>query len=127
MSTKTVHEYTSLTAGSTTITPKGKVLTFGGKPGTYGVYTTSDADEIKHLDELHDSPTAQVTRTAVTTVDEETAEVVEVKTAEAPKEDPVVKQAAEEAAEATARVVNPVVAAAQEKLASTIAASKAAT
>lgn len=126
MTTKTVHEYTALTAGSTTITPAGKVITFGGKPGTHGVYTTSDADEIKHLEELHASPTAQVSRTAITTLDEETKEVVEVKTGEAPKPDPVVAQAAAEAAEATARVTSPAVASAQEKLAATIAASKAA-
>jgi hypothetical protein len=126
MSTTTVVEYTALTAGSTTITPKGKIITFGGKPGTHGVYSTSDADEIAHLDELHNSPTAQVSRTSTTTLDEETKEVVEVKTGEAPKPDPVVAAAAAEAAEATARVTSPAVAAAQEKLATTIAASKAA-
>lgn len=48
--------YRHQTAGSTFIMPSGKVLRFMGKPNTYGIYITEDADEIAQLQKIADNP-----------------------------------------------------------------------
>ena len=48
----TSRTFMHLTAGSTTIMPSGKIITFGGKKGGHGVYETADAAEIAWLESL---------------------------------------------------------------------------
>lgn len=124
MSTKQLNTYVSLTAGSTFIMPNGGVLRFMGPKGGHGHYSTSNPAEIEQLDELHASPTAQISRESIATVDEETAAVVNVKEETAVKAlAPEVAQAAVDAAEASERAISPAVAAAQANLAKTISAT----
>lgn len=124
MTTKQVNTYMSLTAGSTFIMPTGEVLRFMGKQGGHGHYSTSNPAEIAELDKLHASPTAQISRESIATVDEETAAVVTVKEETTVKvAAPEVAQAVAEAAEASERAISPAVAAAQANLAKTISAT----
>lgn len=94
-----------------------RTLTFHGKKGGVGFYTTSDADEIAELDKLAANPQVQIER--------DTAEIPEaaahVMTKAAPAE---IIQAVVEVQERAAVVASPEATAAAEKLAGIIAASK---
>lgn len=102
-----------LVAGSTVIMQKGKVCRFMGKPGSIGFYATEDAEEIAFLDGVCASPVAQLERAAS-----------ETDAAISKPIDPSIAQSAQDAAENTMREATPEVAAARDKLATVIAASK---
>lgn len=55
-----MNTYCSQTAGSNTIMPSGKTLTFAGPRGGIGVYVTEAPDEIEWLDGLCSVKTSQI-------------------------------------------------------------------
>ena len=87
-------EYAHLVAGANTILPDGKKLTFYGKAGSTGFYSTSDIGEIDWLDSLCKMPGSQVTAVI---------NAVVVKKAV----DPAIAAAAADAALNSERLLNP--------------------
>lgn len=115
----------NLSAGSTTIMPKGKVIRFGGKierqdHGTKvgnGLYMTEDSEEIEFLRGLCKMPTPQVWE--ATELESQPAPAVAATVNE-------VMQIANENVESAARSTNPAVAAIQAKMGAIIAKDSAA-
>jgi len=114
-----------LTAGSNTIMPTGKVLTFGGRPGGVGFYTTEDEDEIKHMLQLVKSPTAPVEE-EVAAVAEAATETIATAVLTKPA-DPALQEAVKDAAASAEKAADPHVVAAQETLNKLIAKNGTAT
>lgn len=59
---KDEHTYMHIFAGANTIMPSGKKLTFNGRPGSVGYYTTIKEDEIAFLDELAETGGSQISK-----------------------------------------------------------------
>lgn len=114
MSTASVVKFVHLVAGSTYITEKGATIRFMGAKGGHGEYVTSDEQEIKELRNVCKSPIAQLREVAPEVATEEVVIVT----------DPAITEAAADAAAASAAATDPTVAAAQNSLASLIAARK---
>ena len=106
----TEREFAHLVAGATTILPDGRRITFYGKPGGVGFYRTSNAGEIEWLDSLATMPGTQVT------------EVINDQPV-AKRIDPVILQAAQDAAANTELSMTPSVAALQANFGATIAST----
>lgn len=101
-----------LTAGATTILPDGRKISFLGPKGGIGEYTAKNADEQEWLDELALSRTSQVTELLDNTTAQEAAAAIT---------DPVVQQAAIDAAANSLQAANPAVVAATEQMGTIIA------
>lgn len=98
-----------------------KTVTFSGKPGGVGYYTTKEAWEQRELDYLANHPQVQVSREKaplLDVLDSPQAQQVEK------VEDPAVAVAHSEVTEVAVRNQNPAVIAAQANLAKAIAANK---
>jgi hypothetical protein len=98
------------TAGSSTIMPNGRIIIFGGPKGGVGVYETADIAEIDWLVALSKQRLGQTSE-----VDPSAA------TATVLAADPVVKQAAEDAAKNTVLIGNQAVNTELNKLAAAAA------
>lgn len=101
-------DYAHLVAGATTILPDGKRITFYGKKGNNGFYSTRNEGEIEWLESLCEMPGSQVTRV----IDEQIV---------AKEVDPAILQAALDAAANTESTMNPAIAALQANFGATIA------
>jgi hypothetical protein len=105
-----------LTAGSNFIMPSGKHLIFSGPAGGVGEYTTNDPNEIKELTYL-----AKQSNVPVEFVIDKAPETSTVLRKPA---DPAIAAAVVEASASSEKDVNPVIAAARDRLAQTIAGDK---
>lgn len=102
--------FISHTAGSGTILPSGRRITFHGKPGGLGYYETNKQEEIDWLEDLAKSPTSQVSEVVNDTVVEKYV-------------DPALQQAVEDARHNSELVLDPNVSAAVGNLGKHIAAN----
>lgn len=57
---QSARNYEHIFAGANAIMPDGKKITFAGRPGTRGYYTTTKAKEIQFLDELSTTSGSQI-------------------------------------------------------------------
>lgn len=106
-------------AGVNTIMPDGRKLTFAGRPGGMGYYTTTLEDEIKWMVALCKAMTSQVTELIEDKVNH--TEKLAYKQA-----DPAVALAAADAAKNSEAVFNPQASAAVDALGNIIAVNAAA-
>lgn len=106
-------------AGVNTIMPDGRRLTFAGRPGGFGYYSTDLDDEVTWMVALCKAPTSQVTELIEDRVNH--TEKLAYK-----QVDPAVAAAAADAAKNSEAVFNPQASAAVEGLGNTIAVNAAA-
>lgn len=99
-----------------------KTITFHGKKGGIGFYSTDDAEEIKQLDAVANNPQTQLEKVAAP-LDVVVAAAEETATINKPG-DPAIQQAVAEVTQQAVTASDPAVISAQAKLADMIAASK---